>query len=251
MNIEKYLDALAQKYEKSNWCKNEDLIKELKKLILSQKHIKIHKIALFGSSIKLTNVKERPTVKLLVSIKEKEKCSLDEMKDWFIAFYSKTFKEVALIDYNIEFSFKGVNLVIVIAKKKENTYNYHFMNKSDLNKELLTNFDIHTGNIVENQVQKEVILMKLWRDKHQLNFPTMYLELVILHVLRKCKKKNLFSRIIRILDYLRKDFVYDKFYDPSNTNNVLSDELSHEEKLKIQTVARLSLTEEYISDIIS
>ena len=99
--------------------------------------------------------------------------------------------------------------------------------------------------------QKEIILIKLWREKHKLNFPTIYLELVVIDVLRKSKKKNLFSRIIKILDYLRKDFLEDKFYDPSNTYNVISNYLSIDEKKKIQNMAKISLTEQYVRDIIS
>jgi hypothetical protein len=250
MNIEKYLDDLLKKYDKSNRSSKKEVIKELKKLILSFGHKKISKILLFGSSVKLTNTRDFPSVKLLISIKEKDKRSINEINKWLYDFFATLSKEVMHNDHQFEFSFKGVNFVLVIAKKKENTYNYHFMNSLEAPKQIHTNFDIHTDNVVDNQVQKEIVLMKLWRDKHQLNFPTMYLELVVLHVLRKCKKKNLFSRIIRILDYLRKDFVNDKFYDPSNTNNVISQDLSLDEKLKIQSIARLSLSEEYISDII-
>jgi hypothetical protein len=184
-------------------------------------------------------------------MKEKDKRSVEEITIWLYNYLNTPEFKIKRQESQLEFNYKGVDFVVFIAKKKEKTFNYHVMQNLNFSKEILTNFNIHTSNVLESNYQKEIILMKLWREKHQLNFPTMYLELVVIDVLRKCNKKNLFSRIIRILDFLRKDFISEKFYDPSNTNNVISDYISLEEKAKIQSVAKLSLTEEYISDIVS
>lgn len=251
MNIEKYLEELVLKYEKSNRDLNEQIVKEIKKKILSFEHKKIHQIVTFGSSIKGTNIRQNPKVKLLISMKEKDKRSVEEITIWLYNYLNTPEFKIQRQASQLEFNYKGVDFVVFIAKKKEKTFNYHVMQNLNFSKEILTNFNIHTTNVLESNYQKEIILMKLWREKHQLNFPTMYLELVVIDVLRKCNKKNLFSRIIRVLDFLRKDFISEKFYDPSNTNNVISDYLSLEEKAKIQSVAKLSLTEEYISDIVS
>ncbi len=251
MNIEKYLEELVLKYEKSNQDLNEQIVKEIKKKILSFEHKKIHQIVTFGSSIKGTNIRQNPKVKLLISMKEKDKRSVEEITIWLYNYLNTPEFKIKRQESQLEFNYKGVDFVVFIAKKKEKTFNYHVMQNLNFSKEILTNFNIHTTNVLESNYQKEIILMKLWREKHQLNFPTMYLELVVIDVLRKCNKKNLFSRIIRVLDFLRKDFISEKFYDPSNTNNVISDYLSKEEKAKIQSVAKLSLTEEYISDIVS
>lgn len=251
MNIEQYLEDLVKKYVKSNRNLNETIIKELKKTILSFEHKKIHQIVTFGSSIKGTNIRENPKVKLLISMKEKDKRSLEEITLWMYNYLKTPKAEIERKDNQLNFNFKGIDFNIFIAKRKDKTYNYHVMQNVNLIKEIVTNFNIHTLNVVESNFQKEIILMKLWREKHNLNFPTMYLELVVVDVLRKCNKKNLFSRIIRILDFLRKDFIQEKFYDPSNTNNVISEYISLEDKRKIQTMAKLSLTEEYITDIVS
>ncbi|MFN5418453.1 MAG: hypothetical protein ACK5B9_15450 [Flavobacteriia bacterium] len=251
MNIEQYLEDLVKKYVKSNRNLNETIIKELKKTILSFEHKKINQIVTFGSSIKGTNIRENPKVKLLISMKEKDKRSTEEITTWFYNYLQTPNNEIVRKGNQLNFNYKGIDFNIFIAKKKDKTYNYHVMQNLNLSKEVVSNFNIHTFNVVDSNFQKEIILMKLWREKHNLNFPTMYLELVVIDVLRKCKKKNLFSRIIRILDFLRKDFIQEKFYDPSNTNNVISDYISLEEKMKIQTMAKLSLTEEYITDIVS
>lgn len=251
MNIEQYLEDLVKKYVKSNRNLNETIIKELKKTILSFENKKIHQIVTFGSSIKGTNIRENPKVKLLISMKEKDKRSTEEITTWFYNDLKTPNNEIVRKGNQLNFNYKGIDFNIFIAKKKDKTYNYHVMQNLNLSKEIVSNFNIHTLNVVESNFQKEIILMKLWREKHNLNFPTMYLELVVIDVLRKCKKTNLFSRIIRILDFLRKDFIQEKFYDPSNTNNVISDYISLEEKMKIQTMAKLSLTEEYITDIVS
>ncbi len=251
VGIESYLHELVKKYESSNNEFDEAVVKEIKKFILSFESKKIHHIVTFGSSIKRTNIRENPKVKLLVSIKEKDKRSIEEITQWFYNYLQ--FPEWQAIKKNnqLEFNYKGIDFNIFLAKKKVSTYNYHIMENLKFDQEVISNFNIHTSNVVESNFQKEIILMKLWREKHQLNFPTIYLELVVMDVLRKCNKTNLFSRMIRILDYLRRDFVQDKFYDPSNTYNVISDYITLDDKKKIQQIAKISLTEQYISDIIS
>ncbi len=115
---------------------------------------------------------------------------------------------------------------------------------------LVTNTNLLQDDVLKSKLQSEIILLKLWRDKHQLNFPSVYIEMVVLHILGNFPKKNLFSRLIRVLDFLRKDFVNEKFYDLSNTNNIISDCITREEKEKIQLAAKLSMTEEFVKDII-
>lgn len=251
VGIESYLHELVKKYESSNNEFDEAVVKEIKKFILSFESKKISQIMTFGSSIKRTNIRETPKVKLLVSIKEKDKRPIEEITQWFYNYLQFPEWQVVKKNNQLEFNYKGIDFNIFLAKKKVNSYNYHIMENLKFSQEVISNFNIHTSNVVDSNFQKEIILMKLWREKHQLNFPTIYLELVVMDVLRKCDKTNLFSRMIRILDYLRRDFVQDKFYDPSNTYNVISDYLTLDEKRRIQQIAKISLTEQYISDIIS
>ncbi|MBI2258031.1 MAG: hypothetical protein HYU67_03930 [Flavobacteriia bacterium] len=211
MNIEKYLIELVVKYEKTNSILDEAVINEIKKIILSFEKKKINPIIVFGSSIKKTNIKDAPKVKLLVSIKEKDKRKPEEILQLYFDYFTQFGENVSKSNNQIIFNYKGINFNILLAKKKANTYNFHVLNNLNLNKEIVTNFNIHTLNVVETKFQREIILMKLWREKHQLNFPTMYLELVVIKVLRKCKKKNLFSRILRILDFLRKELSMKNF----------------------------------------
>ena len=249
--IESYLQQLVKNIETSNGSFDEAIVKEVKKLILSFESKKINQIITFGSSIKGTNIRENPRIKLLVSIKEKDKRSIDEITEWFFNYLQFPEWQAVKKGNQLEFNYKGIDFNIFFAKKKLKSYNFHIMENLKFSREVISNFNIHTTNVVESNFQKEIILIKLWREKHQLNFPTIYLELVVMDVLRKCKKKNLFSRIIKILDYLRKDFIDDKFYDPSNTYNVISEYLSLDEKKKIQNMAKISLTEQYVSDIAS
>ena len=249
--IESYLQELIQKIEHSNEKFDEKIVKEVKKLILSFESKKISQIVTFGSSIKGTNISENPRIKLLVSIKEKDKRPIDEIAQWFFNYLQFPEWQAVRKNNQLEFNYKGIDFNIFFAKKKLKSYNFHIMENLKFSQEVISNFNIHTTNVLESNFQKEIILIKLWREKHQLNFPTIYLELVVIDVLRKCKKKNLYSRIIKILDYLRKDFIEDKFYDPSNTYNVISNYLSIDEKKKIQNMAKISLTEQYVRDIIS
>ncbi len=251
MDIEKYLNDLVNKYKYSNVSPDETVIKEITKLISSFDKRNIDKISVFGSSLKKTNIRPSTQIKLLVSIKERDKRSIEELIFSYKNFIQYLNLAVIRKNNQLLFTYNEIDFILFISKKIEKTYNFHVMYNLTTSKEISTNFNIHTSTIIESNCNKEILLMKLWREKHQLNFPTIYLELVVLKALQNCQKKNLFSRMLRILDFLRKDFINEKFYDLSNTNNIISDYLSHDEKLKIQLNARICMTHEYISDIIS
>ncbi len=87
----------------------------------------------------------------------------------------------------------------------------------------------------------EIRLLKLWRDQQGLEFPSFYLELAVIRALSGSSDYLLSSNVQRILRYLATVFTGHRFLDPANTGNTISDDLTSEEKARIQRAARSSL----------
>jgi hypothetical protein len=92
--------------------------------------------------------------------------------------------------------------------------------------------------------------MKVWRNLHNLEFPSFYLELSVINALKGCMPFRLASNIIRVLGYLSDDFVDARIEDPANSNNVVSDDLTREERLEVAKAAYSSLEERFWEQII-
>lgn len=104
-----------------------------------------------------------------------------------------------------------------------------------------TNINTHI-RYVNGCGHRDVIrLIKLWRDQLGLVFPSFYLELAIIRALEGHWYGSLAERVLVTLEYLSGSFLRDRFTDPANTNNVISDDLTGGEKLRIRAAALASL----------
>lgn len=82
----------------------------------------------------------------------------------------------------------------------------------------------------------EIRLMKIWRQCHGLDFPSFYLEIMVIRALAGCQN-NLESNVQRALKYINENLETACVIDPSNTNNIISDDLTQAEKKAIAVQA--------------
>lgn len=138
---------------------------------------------------------------------------------------------------------------ITPARKLSGNTNNHnlYISKSDTWK--LTNVQIHTNDISLSGRTNEIKLLKIWRHCHKLDFPSIYLEYLIVNKILYYKPKasvNRESNFLHILQELAKkkddSSLYQSLDDPANSNNRLSDLLTDTEKDKIRKQAESSLT---------
>lgn len=100
-----------------------------------------------------------------------------------------------------------------------------------------TNIRRHINDISNSEREYEIKLLKIWRELNQLDFPSIYLEYLVINHLLQYKPKGLdylasnFKHIINELAEPKYNPLWDKrVVDPANSNNVLSDLLDIEEK---------------------
>lgn len=83
----------------------------------------------------------------------------------------------------------------------------------------------------------ETRILKLWRDQKRLDFPSFYLEMVVIEALSGAFFSSLTDNVWKVFHYLRDTFPNARFVDPANTNNIISEDLSTTERATIKAAA--------------
>ncbi|CZG19917.1 TPA: nucleotidyltransferase [Legionella pneumophila] len=107
-----------------------------------------------------------------------------------------------------------------------------------------TNIQKHINDVRNSGRINEIKLLKIWRELNQLDFPSIYLEYLVINHLLKYKPKGL-DFLASNFNYLISELANTDTYplwnltviDPANSNNVLSNLLTIEEKGKIVSAA--------------
>jgi len=98
--------------------------------------------------------------------------------------------------------------------------------------------------------RNEIIALKVWRENHRLEFPSIYLETLAIDALSGRSSSDTASNFSYLLRYIGDNIGSLRVVDPANSNNILSDDLTAGEKRILSTQAQKSLTEQYWEQII-
>lgn len=146
-------------------------------------------------------------------------------------------------------SIPSLEVDITPARKHSGNTNDHWLHVSKLNTWKQTNIQQHINDISQSGRTNEIQLLKIWRHRHNLDFPSIYLEYLIVDKILYYKPKGSDKReenFLLILQELAKEkdenSLYKSLDDPANANNKLSNLLTDTEKDKIRKQAENSLT---------
>ncbi len=106
-----------------------------------------------------------------------------------------------------------------------------------------TNINNQINTIKNSRKIDEIKLVKIWRNQHNLEFPSFCVELAVINSPSPALGllHPLPDRLVAVLKYLRDDFESANLFDPGNKSNNVSDELSFSEKRTIASQAANSL----------
>jgi hypothetical protein len=100
-----------------------------------------------------------------------------------------------------------------------------------------TNINIHILTVALSNCQPTIRILKLWRDQKALDFPSFYLELMVIEALKGVPLTDLSARVVHAVAYLRDNILISRVVDPANTNNIVSDDLTVAGKAAIKAAA--------------
>ena len=87
-----------------------------------------------------------------------------------------------------------------------------------------------------------MMLLKIWRNCHGLELPSIAIEIITVEVLKNNKSSYMYENIKKVFESLRDTILNRRIIDPSNSNNNIADGMSQSEKEEIRKVAIQSLS---------
>ena len=113
-----------------------------------------------------------------------------------------------------------------------------------------TNIDKHISMVSRSGRHNEIVALKIWRENHKLEFPSILLETLTIDALSGRSTYNTADNVLYMLRYIKNNICSVRVLDPANSNNVLSDDISKYEKQLLMQQAERSLAEQYWEQII-
>ncbi|MBL7663255.1 nucleotidyltransferase domain-containing protein [bacterium] len=139
---------------------------------------------------------------------------------------------------------------LVSGKVQSGYQNYHSLYLSKRDSWTQTNVANHIQIVSQSQRIKEIKAIKIWKALRQIDFPSLYLELFTINALNGHSRNAVATNVITVLRTIGSSLSSTRIVDPSNTNNILSDELTKAEKDRISALAALSAVERSWANII-
>jgi len=198
-----------------------------------------------GSYAKGTAILTGTDVDLFISLKTSATQSLRDI-------YENLFKFVEAEGYapkrqNVSINIKigQFDVDLVPARRQDTFSSDHSLYRRRVDSWTKTNVQKHIAYVKGANRLAETRVLKLWRNQKKLDFPSFYLEMAVIAALRYEPGRQLSKNVATVLEFLRDSFPTERFVDPSNTANIISDDLTDSERRAVRDAAALSLTQNW------
>lgn len=250
MTSDQYLKNIIDVYKAANLTFYDTRLTNVKNEIRKWAGNQLSEIKLSGSCVKKTALKGKADCDLFISLKSDTTNTLSEIYNLLDTHFTSAGYTTRRQNVSIGIKTNGLDIDLVPGKIHSGYKNYHSLYLSKKNSWTQTNIDLHIQNVTTTGRQDEIMLTKIWKDCHNLKFPSIYIELVVIQALKYKNKGQLAKNFMTILEYLRDSFARTKYTDPANTNNIISDMIYKYQQEEIQKAAKSSLNEQYWEQII-
>lgn len=142
---------------------------------------------------------------------------------------------------SVGIQYLGAKIDLVPARIQEGYHNWQSLYRSKKMSWTQTNVDLHINLVGNSGRLNEIRALKIWRNSRNLEFPSFYLEMTVLEALKYCPTNECSKNILKTLEYIANSLLTARVMDPSNTNNIISDDLGIAEKMAIVFAAQNSL----------
>lgn len=203
-----------------------------------------------GSRAKGTATTLSSDFDLFISLKHDTDNTLKEIYESLYSFLVQKGYKARKQNVSIGVRYWETDVDLVPAKKRAGNTNDHSLYISKRDTWTQTNVIEHINKVKNSGRIIEIVLLKVWRKLHGLDFPSIYLELTVIEALKGKSKSDPANNFLSLLDYLRDEFVDKNVIDPANSNNIISDDLYKYEREAIRKKAIESRSQRYWGNII-
>ena len=194
-----------------------------------------------GSFAKGTANRSGTDIDLFISLSPGTPETLKQIYESLFAAVSTAGYSARRQDVSIGLRVNGTDVDLVPGKKQNVLTSDHSLYRRKADSWTKTNVQTHIAHVRAHGRQLETRILKLWRTQRGLDFPSFYLELVVIEALKGNLTMSLSGRAMTVFNYLAGSFATARIIDPANTNNVVSDDLTVTEKAAIKYAANRTL----------
>lgn len=180
-------------------------------------------------------------------------CLSNNCTDSLRDIYTKTRNHLAQAGYSsreqnvsLRISCAGITCDIVPARKQAGNTADASLYRRKADSWTLTNVDRHIELIANSGRRDEIRIMKIWLSLHQIDVPSFYIELLVLEALSGYRY-GLAPNTVRVLEFIRDRARTLRLVDPSNTNNIVSDDVTLAERGQVVSLATRALSGNWTS----
>lgn len=193
-----------------------------------------------GSYAKRTGVLGSTDIDLFISLSSSIPYSLGQIYNGLFDLASSKGWMPRRQNVSIGVTYNGTKIDLVPGRVQTGSYNYHSLYLNRQNSWTQTNVKLHIDRVANSKRIDEIRAIKIWRNLHNLEFPSFYLELTVLDALYSRSTSTLAQNVLSVLHYLETSFQTARVVDPANTNNIISQDLTAAGKWAIAEQARRS-----------
>lgn len=194
-----------------------------------------------GSLAKGTGISLSTDADIFLSLSSTTPGTLAEMYETLCNAVSTAGYPVRKQDVSVGTTVNGYSIDLVPGRRQSQHGNEHSLYRHRTGSWTKTDVQTHISLVSGSGRIDEIRVLKAWRSRHGLRFPSFYLELAALDALHYARHGELAANVWRLLEYLRDNIETARFIDPANTNNVVSEDCTAAEKAAIASRARASL----------
>lgn len=205
-----------------------------------------------GSRAKGTAIKGNSDIDFLISLSSTTPGTLCEIYDSLYNWLNTKGYQVRKQNVSLGIAYYGYNIDLVPAQKQSGHTNYHSLYCRKRNSWMQTNIQQHINYVINSGRINEIKIIKIWAKLHKLDFPSIYLEHIVIDALKGKNKGNdyLGRNVMTVFQYIVDNLLTARVIDISNSNNIISDELTQNEKAVIVNNAKESKQQKYWEHIV-
>lgn len=247
--IDVYLESILAKYDNNGYDYKKKIVENNIGVIVNNWFLLFKKdfsmnidIQLSGSLAKGTSIKGKSDIDIFVSVEDPN--NLETTENIYKDLYMYLRNKIDIIrkqNVSIGIKYESYDVDIVPAKKintkSYENYNDHYLWSNKKQGKIQTNIQKHIDMVRFSNCQDIIMLLKIWKNCNGVEFPSIFIEQLCINELGRCYNHQLSQRFYQMMSIIedRIETVY--IEDPSNSTNIISDELSNEEKRKLKNLA--------------
>ncbi|WP_270657226.1 hypothetical protein [Aeromonas sp. Y293-4] len=178
-----------------------------------------------GSIRKGTAVSNGTDVDLFISLSSTTNETLGEIYNLLFDYLQGKGFSVRKQNVSIGVNYNSEQIDLVPAKRQSQYGNDHSLYVSKKNTWTKTNIETHISKVSNSGRLEEIKLTKIWRNNNNLDFPSFYLELLVIDALSNFRRGDLANNFWQVLNFIAVNIKSKVYMDPSNTNNCISDQI--------------------------